>query len=131
MKYGYDQEIVKKVSKDCGSRTLKGASGYLSFLNYHSKDKFWGFTVDDVAFMYGTFAKKHFRLAEIAVHSNGQGKGYGTFMLSLLFQECIKRGIYRITFRTPKNEQSHKWYEKQGAVFVGEKGNDYEMRFDI
>ncbi len=52
-------------------------------------------------------------------------------MLSLLFQECINRGVYKITFRTPKSEKSYIWYQKNGAKFIGEKGEDYEMEFNI
>lgn len=129
--FDFDTDLVKKISKTCGSKALKGADGYLSFLKYHSGEKFWGFSVDGVAFLYGTFAKKHFRLAEIAVEEGSQKKGYGSFMLSALFFECIKRGVYAVTLRTSQQEKAYLWYQNLGAKIVGVKDDDYEMRFDL
>lgn len=113
VKYGLDENIVKVVSKNCGSKTLKETCEYFRRLKFYSKEKFWGLTVDGIAFMFGTFAKDHFRLAGIAVLSECQNLGYGKLMLSLLFQECINRGVYKITFRTPKSEKSYIWYQKK------------------
>lgn len=131
VRFGFDEAAVKKIAKECGSPSLKGCSDYLSFLRYHSKEKFFGFIVDDTAFLFGSFAKKHFRLAEIAVEQKNQKKGYGALMLSMLFEECIKRGIYAVTLRASKQEGAYLWYQRLGAKIVGEKGEDYEMRFEI
>lgn len=131
MSFDFDLDLIKRVSMGCGSEALKGASGYLSFIRYHSAEKFWGFSVDETAFLYGTFARKHFRLMEIAVEKESQGRGYGNFMLSVLFEECIKRGIYIVTLRTSQREEAYKWYQRLGAKIVGVKDRDYEMRFEI
>lgn len=129
--FNFDADLVKHISKSCGSIALKDASGYLQFIKYHSGEKFWGFSVDEIGFLYGTFCKKHFRLMEIAVKKESQNKGYGSFMLSMLFEECAKRGINAITLRTSRDETAHLWYRKLGAEYVGTKENDYEMRFTV
>lgn len=129
--FDFDQELIKRVSKNCESAALKGALGYLGFIRYHSGDKFWGFSVDETGFLYGTFAKTHFRLMEIAVEKENQKKGYGSLMLSMLFEECVKRGVYTVTLRTSSKENAHLWYHSLGAEYAGTKGDDYEMRFKI
>lgn len=131
MRYDFDKDLIKHISKNCGSKVLKKSVGYLEFIRYHSPKKFFCIIVDNTGFLAGTFAKKHFRLIDIAVLKDMQGTGIGKIMLSLLFEECIKREIYAITFRTPMDENSHLWYEKLGAKKTGIKQNDYEMRFDI
>lgn len=131
VKYDFDYQIIKKIADNCGSKTVKSSIGYLSFIHYHTASKFWCMIVDEAAFIVGTFAKNHFRLIDIAVAKEKQNAGYGKFMLSELFQECIARNIYQITFRTPMDESSHLWYEKLGAKKIGITKNDYEMRFDI
>lgn len=124
-------DLIKEVSKKSESKAVKSAAAYFRFLKYHSPDKLWGFSVDDVAFLFGIFAKKHFRLAEIAVTSENQNKGYGSFMLAVLFGECAFRGVSVITFRTSQQESSWLWYKKQRAQVVGVKNNDYEMEFRL
>lgn len=131
MSFEYNEQKVKRIAKAAESPAIKGAAGYISFLRYHSKEKCFCFIVDDTAFLFGTFAKNHFRLSEIAVEKSNQKKGYGSFMLSLLFEECAKRGISTITLRTSKQEKAHLWYKKLGAEYTGTKGDDYEMRFVI
>lgn len=131
VKFDFDQELVKRIAQNCESTALKGAPGYLGFIRYHSGDKFWGFSVNETGFLYGTFAKTHFRLMEIAVEKKNQKKGYGSLMLSMLFEECLKRGVYEITLRTSSKEDAHLWYRKLGAEYIGMKDEDYEMRFRI
>lgn len=131
VKYDFDYFLIKKIADNCGSKTVKNSIGYLSFIHYHTKNKFWCMIVDESAFIAGTFAKNHFRLIEIAVDKEKQNAGYGKFMLSELFQECISKNVYQVTFRTPMNESSHLWYEKLGAKKIGITKDDYEMRFNI
>lgn len=125
----FDIELIKRVSKNCGSASVKTAPSYLSSLRYWSQEKFFGFTVDGVCFCFGSFAKKHFRLAEIAVEKGRQGEGYGTFMMNMLESECQKRGVHKITLRTSKEETAYRFYMKRGGQVVGEKNGDYEMEF--
>lgn len=129
--FEYDLELCKKISKGCGSQVMKRATDYIRFIRYHAHDKFWGFTVDDTAYLFGTFAKTHFLLAEIAVESKNQRKGYGSLMMAWLFEECAKRGVHQVKLRTSKQETAHLWYKKLGAEYTGTKGDDYEMRFVI
>ena len=122
---------VNRIARNSGSDALKDAPSWYRFLSYRSGEKFYGFIIDDTAFLFGSFAKKHFRIAEIAVEQKNQKKGYGSLMLSMLFEECIKRGVYVVTLRTSKQESAYLWYQRLGAKIVGEKGEDYEMRFEI
>lgn len=131
VKFDFNKDKIKKIAKACGSATLKKTFDYIFFLQYHCGNNFYGLTVDETAFLYGSFEKRHFRLAEIAVEEENQHKGYGSFMMSILFEECAKRGIHEITLRTSKSENAHLWYRKLGAEYVGIKDNDYEMRFII
>lgn len=131
VKYDVDNNLVRKVSKACGANSLKNASSWLHFIKFRAKERFWAVSVDDVAFLFGSFSRNHFRLAELAVEKNNQRKGYGRFMLSLLFEECLKRNIYSVTFRTSMDEDAYLWYQRLGAKITGTKQNDYEMRFNI
>lgn len=129
--FGLDAELVAKVVRECESPALKGASSWYRFLKYRSGERFYGFSVDGVAFLMGSFARDHFRLAEIAVSKDSQGKGYGTFMLAVLFEECKRRGINTVTLRTAQRGGARRWYESFGAKIVGVKDKDYEMRIEL
>jgi GNAT superfamily N-acetyltransferase len=128
-----DPAVIHKIAFQCGSETLKGAESWYRFIKHHSGDRLYGFSVDNTGFLFGTFSKKHFRLSEIAVEKSNQSNGYGSVMLSLLFEECKKRGIYRITLRTPIQEKAYKWYAKFGGKIIGlsKDGKDYEMELNI
>ena len=87
--------------------------------------------VDESAFIAGTFAKTHFRLAEVAVMAEKQGRGLGRFMINMIKSECAKRGIRKITLRTSKDETAYQFYQKIGGRVVGIKGNDYEVEIPV
>ena len=127
--YEFDLDLIKRVAKNCGSAAVKSAPSYLSTLRYWSGDRFLCITVDGVSFLGGSFTKKHFRLAEIAVEMEQQKKGYGKLLLKLLQSECIKRNIHKITLRTAQAETAYQWYLNQGAQIVGLNKDDYEMEF--
>lgn len=110
--YDLSIEQVERIARNCGSKSLKSAGSWYRFIKYHAGDRFLGFCVDNTAFLFGSFARKHFRLAELAVETSNQGKGYGRLMLEILFQECIARDIYAVTFRTSAFESARLWYEK-------------------
>ena len=52
--------------------------------------------VDETAYVAGTFGKKHFRLAEMAVKESQQRQGLGRFMIGLLKTACAEKGIAEI-----------------------------------
>ena len=90
--------------------------------------KFWYGMFLSCAFYYGNVAKDHFRLVAIAVDSDHQGFGFGSQMLVRIIQRCEEHGLHEITFRTHKLGKALDWWKKQGAVIVGSKGEDYEMK---
>lgn len=93
--------------------------------------KFWYGMFLSCAFYYGNVANDHFRLVAIAVDKDHQGFGLGTMMLTRIIQRCEENNIPAITFRTHKLGKALEWWKKQGAVIVGDKGEDYEMRISL
>lgn len=129
--FNLDASLITKISKECASQSLKDVPNYFRFAKYRSGKRCYGFSLDEIGFLYGTFAKSHFRLIGIAVTKEHQGKGCGSYMLSVLFEECLKRGIRIITLKTSKTENAYLWYKKFGAKVTGQTDNDYEMRIDL
>ena len=117
---------VNRIARNSGSDALKDASSWYRFLSYRSGEKFFGFIVDDTAFLFGSFAKKHFRLAEIAVEQKNQKKGYGALLLSAVVDAMKKEGPFRLCdCVSKKNLPSLKTHEKCGFRIVSEEGYDY------
>ena len=93
--------------------------------------KFWYGLFLNCAFYYGYVAQDHFRLIAIAVDEEHQGLGFGSMMLTRIMKRCEENNIPAITFRTHKLGKALEWWKKQGAVIVGDKGLDYEMRIQL
>ena len=82
-------------------------------------------------FYFVTVGKKHGRLIEIAVHRDHKGKGLGKKLLYRLLTNLKRRGISKLTFRTPIDEDAQGFWIHNGAKIVGLKDNDYEMELNF
>lgn len=82
----------------------------------------------EIGFYYGVRNKTSYRLVAIAVIEPMQNNGFGAYMLADLIERCSRFGFEKITLRTYKNGRAVRFWEKMGAVIVGEKGDDYEMK---
>lgn len=127
--FQYDVELIKRVSKNCGSASVIDAPNYARAIKHWSKSRFYVMTVDNAAYCFGSFSNNHFRLAEIAVEKQYQKQGIGKLMLSIVMAECQRRGVHKITLRTSRAERAYKWYLNNGAQVVGINDDDYEMEF--
>ena len=131
----YNDELIKDICYNCGSKTAKQSYNFFKRMNYVTGGKVWskvwskdGFPI---AFYYANRCKDHVRLIEIAVRSEYQGKGIGRKLLSRLLQQMKESGIDTLTFRTPINEDAQYFWLKMGAKIIDVKGNDYEMKLKI
>lgn len=127
----YDKEIIKDIAKNCGSKNVKSTYSYLDFANNRYKDIFVCEIIDECAFFAGFYGKKHFRLMELAVKQDCQGKGYGTAIIIRMRKLCQENNLNKITLRTSKDETALEFFKKQGGVITGEKGNDFEMEIKV
>lgn len=124
---GYDEELIKRVGRNCGSDHAREAMAYIRTARWQSRNNFFCMTVDGVAFCTGTFGKEHFRLVEIAVQADCQHRGYGRGLLERLEAVCRQKGKKKVTLRTSKHEKAKEWWQSVGAQVIGENGDDYEM----
>lgn len=123
---------VDEICRNCGDKSMTNCGAYFRKALYVSQPgKFWYGMFLNCAFYYGNVAKDHFRLVAIAVDTDHQGFGLGTMMLTRIMQRCEENNIPAITFRTHKLGEALEWWKKQGAVIVGSKGEDYEMRITL
>lgn len=107
---------------------MASSSAYMRTARYHNPDKFWLELIDGKAFVYGLRCRKHFRLIAIAVSQECQRNGIASYLLSKVYERCERDGLEEITFRTHKHGEALKFWQKNGAFVVGEKGEDYEMK---
>lgn len=132
---GYDDIKVKDICYNCGSAVAKSSYNYFRRLDYVTKGKVWSkvWSKDgkNVAFYYATYCKDHCRLVEIAVRSEYQGEGIGKQVLYHLLQTMKANGLYKLTFRTPMNENAIHFWLHVGAKIMDVKGTDYEMELNI
>lgn len=125
-----DVKKARSIAKDSGSDELKH-SEYLRAAAWRAGDKFLMETFDDVAYYAGVFGKDHFRLVEIAVTAEMQGRGYGRMMMRRIVQKCRARGVHKITLRASAEEGAAGFYKKFGAVVTGLHDGDYEMEIRL
>ena len=127
----FDIKAIKEIAKASGSPTLPQETGYLERAKFYAGRKFRCEMYGDICFYAGTIGKKHFRLIEIAVRQEEQGKGYGRRMMKRLIFMCRKNGIEKITLRANRSESAVDFYKRFGGRITGIKGDDYEMEIPL
>ena len=132
---GYDDKAVKEICYNCGSPTAKQSYNYFRRIAYVTGGKVWGKVWGKgdtpVAFYYATRCRDHVRLIEIAVREEYKRQGIGKMALFDLLCRMKQAGLYKLTFRTPIDEEAADFWLHMGARIVGLKGNDYEMELTI
>lgn len=126
----YDDPIVRDVSYDCGSASVRSAYAYIRAVAFRNR-RWLCEALGNVGYYFGYFGRSHFRLVEIAVRSGEQGKGHGSAMIRRLVQRCRREGADRITLRCSVDEGNWPFYVLQGFCIVGERDGDYEMELKL
>ena len=131
----YDDEAVKVICQDCGSKVAKQSYNYFRRMHYVTGGKVWSkvWSKGDtpVAFYYAIKCRDHVRLIEIAVRTQYKRQGMGKMVLLDLLSSMKRNGLYKLTFRTPKAEEAQYFWLHMGARIVDLKGSDYEMELTI
>lgn len=132
----YDDVKVKEICYNCNSAIAKQSYNYFRRLDYVTGGKVWSkvwskVSGEPIAFYYANRCKDHVRLIEIAVHKDFQGRGIGKFVLYDLLKTMQDNGLFKLTFRTPKDENAKDFWLHMGAQIVDVKGGDYEMEITI
>ena len=127
----YNDAAVRDICYNCGSSVAKQSYNYFRRLDYITGSKVWSKGDTPVAFYYANRCRYHVRLIEIAVRKKYQGTGMGRKVLFDLLARMKQNGLYKLTFRTPMNEDAHNFWLHLGAKIVDVKGNDYEMEITI
>ena len=127
----YDENLIKDISRNCGSRSIREGFAFYRTLRHFSPDKFWYDYEGDKGYYVATRAKNHARLVGIAVRSEYQGQGIGRMLFRKLVLRCKQAGLSKVTFRTSMYEDAQNFYAKMGCVVTGLKDNDIEMEFII
>lgn len=120
-------KAVDAICRSCGDKTMTSSSAYMRAARYHNPQKFYLDILDGKGFLYGLVCKQHFRLIAIATAEQYQRSGVASYLLSKLYERCEQDGLMKITFRTHKHGEALKFWQKNGAVIVGQKADDYEM----
>lgn len=129
---GYDRQVVKDICYNCNSNISKKSVSYIDYMKHCLPDeKILCEIYDNKGFYFATLGKKHARLIEIAVREEFKGKGYGKMILYRLLKRMKVNGIYKLTFRTPIDEEAQNFWIRQGAVIVGLKENDFLMELNF
>lgn len=131
----YNEAAAKNICENCGSPSAIRSQRYFRCINFKSNgnvwSKFWYDGETPVAFYYCSRCKTHIRLIQIAVRNDYQGKGIGKKVLYDLLARMRGEGIYKLTFRTPIDENAYRFWAHIGARTNSIKGNDYEMEITI
>lgn len=136
---GYDDKIVKDICYNCGSASARQSYNYFCRANYRAGQKnstVWCkvYLSDDgvpKGFFYAYKCRTHVRLIEIAVRNEYKGHGIGRMLLFDLLSAMKRAGLYKLTFRTPIDEEAQNFWLHVGATITGLKDNDYEMEINI
>lgn len=127
----FDDKTARDICCNCNSPVSKQSYAYFRTALHYNADKVWSEIYDDKALYFATIAKTHCRLIEIAVRKEWQGQGIGKLVLFRLLSQMKANGLYKLTFRTPINEEAQNFWLHIGAKIVDFKGNDYEMELAI
>lgn len=133
-----DKDTVKAICYGCGSAMTRKHYAFLHCIFYYGKQRVGGCGTKLKAELFGnigmnvcTAAKDHWRLIQIALKADCQGKGIGRMLLNRLLLRMKENGVCRLTFRTSMKEAALKWWLDNGASIVGTKGQDFEMELNI
>lgn len=135
----YNDSAIKTICYDCGSKVAKQSYNYFRRANYRAgqaKSTVWckvWYKEDGtpVALYYAYKCRTHARLVEIAVRTEYKRQGIGKMALFDLLTRMKQAGLYKLTFRTPINEEAQNFWLQIGARIVDVKGEDYEMEITI
>ena len=128
---GYDDKVAKDICYNCGSPSSRKTYAYFRTALHYSPDKVWSEILVGNALYFATRAVNHVRLIEIAVHRDIQGQGVGRKVLFRLLSAMKRAGLYKLTFRTPIDEEAPNFWLHMGAQITGLKDQDYEMKLNI
>ncbi len=131
----YNDKAVKDICYNCNSKTAKRSYNYFRRMHYVTKGKMWSKVWSKgntpMAFYYASRCRDHVRLIEIAVREEYQGSGIGRKVLFALLSRMKQASVYKLTFRTPIDEDAQNFWLHFGAKIVDVKGCDYEMELTI
>ena len=127
----FDNEAIKHICKNCGSKSVKQTYSYFRRMLYNSPATFWCEILDDCAFYVANKGKNHVRLVAIAVREDMQGIGVGKKVVFRLLERLSGAGLSTLTFRTSIDEDAQYFWLKMGAKIMDVKGSDYEMQIKI
>lgn len=122
---------IREIAKRCGNKDVAQSAAYYRFLMHHDPESVWCEIFDGVAFYFGSTAKDHFNLVDIAVVSEMQGRGYGTRLLDRIKRRCEREGVRRITLRARKNSAAERFWRRRGAVRTGESKDGKDRKMEI
>lgn len=132
---GYNDNAVKYICYNCGSKVAKQSYNYFRRMHYVTGGKVWSkvWSKGDtpVAFYYASRCRDHVRLIEIAVREDCHKLGIGKMVLLDLLSRMKRAGLYKLTFRTPIVEEAQNFWLHVGARIMDVKGQDYEMELTI
>lgn len=123
--------VLRRICQESGSKVSKRSHTYFPALNHFSKDKVLCEILGDYGFYFASLSKTGVRLIEIALDKAHQRKGLGRKLLYRLLSQAKARGLYKLTFRTPMDEEAQFFWLKMGASIVDVKGNDYVMELNF
>lgn len=124
-------DVVEFICRNCGDKHMIQSSTYLRAARHFAGNKFVCEVFNAHGFYYGIKNKTTFRLIAIAVLKSEQGKGLASSMMCRIIDLCDRYGLKAITLRTQKNGSALRFWLKWGAIIVGEKGDDYEMKIGL
>lgn len=128
---GYDDKVAKDICYNCGSPSSRKTYAYFRSALHYNRDKVWCEIFDNRAMYFAIRCREHVRLIEIAVHKDAQGQGVGRKVLFRLLSAMKRAGLYKLTFRTPIDEEAPNFWLHMGAQITGLKDQDYEMELNI
>ena len=128
---GYDDKVAKDICYNCGSSSSRKTYAYFRSALHYNRDKVWCGIFDNRAMYFAIRCREHVRLIEIAVHKDAQGQGVGRKVLFRLLSAMKRAGLYKLTFRTPIDEEAPNFWLHMGAQITGLKDQDYEMELNI
>jgi GNAT superfamily N-acetyltransferase len=127
----YNDKAVKDICYNCGSKVAKQSYNYFRRMHYVTGGKVWSKGDTPIAFYYASRCRDHVRLIEIAVLKEFHRQGLGKMALFDLLKRMKRNNIYRLTFRTPMNEEAQQFWLHIGARITDVKRDDYEMELTI
>lgn len=121
---GFEESVFKDIARRSLSQQAVKDVSYQRLVIYRKARESYAERIDDVACLFGYYNSDHMHIVCVAVDITYQRKGLASALLYRAMDTAKQRGLTKVRTRTRTGKL---FYERNGFIVIGKKGDDYLM----